>query len=41
MGIPEGTATTAAESYLAIGERVFDYTTAMSYSSAYFKRNKP
>ena len=37
-GLPEGIARTTADQVLGVGERVFDTTAAMSYTSAYFER---
>ncbi|KAM0751046.1 DUF1748-domain-containing protein [Meredithblackwellia eburnea MCA 4105] len=36
--LPEGAARTTADTILGFGERVFDYTAAVSYTSAYFER---
>ncbi|ORY77212.1 hypothetical protein BCR35DRAFT_353185 [Leucosporidium creatinivorum] len=37
-GIPEGPARQTAETVLGVGEKVFDYTAAMSYTSGWFER---
>lgn len=37
-GLPEGPARQTAETVLGVGEKVFDYTAAMSYTSGYFER---
>lgn len=38
VGLPEGTPTSIADSYLRVGERIFDYTCGLSYGSSYFTR---
>ncbi|KAK4051677.1 hypothetical protein OIO90_004627 [Microbotryomycetes sp. JL221] len=38
VGIPEGPARTTADTVLGIGERLFDYTAAISYTSNWFER---
>ncbi|KAL8287265.1 hypothetical protein RQP46_003717 [Phenoliferia psychrophenolica] len=40
-GIPEGPARQTADTVLGIGEKIFDYTAALSYTSSYFERASP
>ncbi|SCV73746.1 BQ2448_6176 [Microbotryum intermedium] len=41
QGLPDGPVQQTAETILGVGERVFDYTAALSYSSAWFEREVP
>ncbi|KDE06452.1 hypothetical protein MVLG_03236 [Microbotryum lychnidis-dioicae p1A1 Lamole] len=40
-GLPEGPVQQTAETVLGVGEKVFDYTAALSYSSGWFERELP
>lgn len=38
VAVPEGPARTTADAVLGVGESVFDYATALSYTSNLFER---